>query len=232
MKKIFLLMMAVCSLICFGSCIDELDNYEAPNGGIKGTILDAETNQPIPLPVQGSNGAVVKLYEQNTGATQSIDFRAKMDGTYENSQVFNCEYKIVVEGPFAQPCEDMVTVHGQTVKDLKTIPYARIEANASVSGRVVTINYNVDPTDASYNVSEVYGYWNFAPGVDDNGSNRAGKVTVSDTQGSITLDLSNDATFLDNLYKIKANNNKIYVRVGAKTEGKINYSTIIELTIQ
>lgn len=225
-------MIAVFSLICFGSCIDELDNYEAPNGGIKGTILDAETNQPIPLPVQGSNGVVVRLYEQNTNATQSIDFRAKMDGTYENSQVFNCDYKIVVDGPFVNGCEDMVTVKGQTTKDLKATPYARIDASATVSGRVITINYSVNPTNSSFNVSEVYGYWNFAPGVDDNGSNRAGKQTVSATQGTMTFDLSNDGTFLDNLYKIQANKNKVYVRVGAKTEGNINYSTVVELTIQ
>lgn len=231
MKKFLISIMAVCS-VCFTGCMDELDNYDAPNGGIKGTILDAETNEPIPLPVQGSNGAVVKLYEQNTDATQSIDFRAKMDGTYENSQVFNCEYKIVVEGPFATPCEDMVTVKGQTTKDLKTLPYARISADASVSGRTVSINYSVNPTSSDFTVSDVYGYWNFAPGVDDNGSNRAGKVTVKETSGTITFDLDNDQTFLDNLYKIKANNNKIYVRVGAKTEGKINYSTIIELTVQ
>ena len=46
--------MAVCSL-CFTSCLSDMDNYESPNGGIKGQILDAETNEPIPLPVQGSN---------------------------------------------------------------------------------------------------------------------------------------------------------------------------------
>ena len=40
--------MAVCSL-CFTSCLSDLDNYESPNGGIKGQILDAETNEPIPL---------------------------------------------------------------------------------------------------------------------------------------------------------------------------------------
>ena len=45
--------MAVCSL-CFTSCLSDMDNYESPNGGIKGQILDAETNEPIPLPVQGT----------------------------------------------------------------------------------------------------------------------------------------------------------------------------------
>ena len=54
--------MAVCSL-CFTSCLSDLDNYESPNGGIKGQILDAETNEPIPLPVQGSTGVIINMFE-------------------------------------------------------------------------------------------------------------------------------------------------------------------------
>ena len=87
--------MAVCSL-CFTSCLSDMDNYESPNGGIKGQILDAETNEPIPLPVQGSTGVIINMFEQNTDATQSVDFYAKMDGSYENAKLFNCDYKIVV----------------------------------------------------------------------------------------------------------------------------------------
>jgi len=41
-----------------------MDNYESPNGGIKGQILDAETNEPIPLPVQGSTGVIINMFEQ------------------------------------------------------------------------------------------------------------------------------------------------------------------------
>ena len=82
--------MAVCSL-CFTSCLSDMDNYESPNGGIKGQILDAETNEPIPLPVQGSTGVIINMFEQNTDATQSVDFYAKMDGSYENAKLFNCD---------------------------------------------------------------------------------------------------------------------------------------------
>lgn len=231
MKKISLLFLAICSF-CFTSCLSDLDNYEAPNGGISGRILDAETNEPIPLPVQGSTGVIINMFEQNTGATQSVDFYAKMDGTYENSKLFNCEYKIVVNGPFVSPCEDFVTVNGQTTFDVTAIPYARISANAQVSGKTVTVTYKVTPTDPSFTVSDVYGYWNFAPGVDDSGSNYAGKQTISGTEGTITFDLGNDATYQDNLYKIQANGNKIYVRIGAKTEGEINYSTISEVVVE
>lgn len=223
--------MSICSL-CFTSCLSNLDNYDSPNGGIKGQILDAETNEPIPLPVQGSTGVIINMFEQNTDATQSVDFYAKMDGTYENSKLFNCDYKIVVNGPFVSPCEEFITVKGQTTLDLKAIPYARITASAQASGKKITITYKVTPTNSSFSVSEVYGYWNFAPGVDNGSANQAGKQTVKGNEGTIVFDLENDKNYQDNLYKIQGNGNKIYVRVGAKTENAINYSTIIETTVQ
>jgi hypothetical protein len=232
MKKLFLylLLLPVLSLICV-SCLNELDNYDAPDGGIKGQILDAGTNEPIPLPVQGSAGVIINMHEQNTQATKSIDFYAKHDGTYENSRLFNCNYKIVVNGPFTSPCEGMVTVKGQTSHNLTAIPYARIKATASASGTKISIRYNVEKTDPSFTVSEVYGYWNFAPGVDNSTANMAGKITVNDTEGIITFDLSEDNAYKDNIYKIKSNGNKIYLRVGAKTEGIINYSQIQTVVI-
>lgn len=230
MKKISLLFMTVCSFFLTG-CLNELDNYDTPNGGIKGSILDAETNDPVPLPVQGSTGVIINMFEQNTDATKSVDFYAKYDGSYENSQLFNCDYKIVVNGPFVSPCEEMVKVKGQTTVDLKATPYARITASASATSRKVSVSYKVTPTNPSFTVSEVYGYWNFAPGVDNGGANQAGKVTVKETEGVIVFDLENDETFKSNLYKIQANGNKIYLRIGAMTEGKINYSTIITVVV-
>ena len=223
--------MAICSF-CFTSCLNDLDNYESPNGGIQGKILDAETNEPIPLPVQGSTGIIINMYEQNTDATQSVDFYAQMDGSFENSKLFNCDYKIVVNGPFVSACEDFVTVKGQTTFDIVATPYARISTNTQVSGKKVTVTYKVTPTDPSFKISDVYGYWNFAPGVDDSNANYADKQTVKETEGTITFDLENDATYQSNLYKIQANGNKIYFRIGAKTEGKINYSTISEVIIK
>ncbi len=231
MKKIYLFLASAC-LLGLTSCLNDLDNYDAPNGGIKGTIYDAETNEPIPLPVQGSTGVIINMFEQNTNATKSVDFYAKMDGTYENSKMFNCDYKIVVNGPFVSACEGAITVKGQTTFDIKATPFARISATAQASSKTITVSYKVTPTNSSYNVSEVYGYWNFAPGVDNGAANYAGKQTVKDTEGTMTFDLTNNSTFNSNIYKINSNENKIYIRVAAKTEGVINYSNIVAVTIQ
>lgn len=53
------------------------------------------------------------------------------------------------------------------------------------------------------------------------------KQTVKDTEGTMTFDLTNNSTFNSNIYKINSNENKIYIRVAAKTEGVINYSNIV-----
>jgi hypothetical protein len=131
---------------------------------------------PLPLPVQGSTGVIVKMYEQNTNATQSVDFYAKYDGSYENSKIFNNEYKIVVNGPFVEPCEDTIKVNGATTFDLRATPFSRIEASANYAEGVVKIQYEVKPTDNSFTVDNVFGYWNFAPGVDDGVANYAKKL--------------------------------------------------------
>lgn len=213
------------------SCVNELDNYEEPNGGISGTIVDKETGEAVPLPVQGSTGVIIKMMEQNTDATKTVDFYALQDGTFKNTRVFNCDYLITVEGPFVSPGEVDATINGQTNVDIPVMPYARVSADAKAEGKKISINYHVEKTSESFTTTEVCGYWNFAPGVDDGGANQAGKVTVNDLDGTIVFDLENDQNFLDNEYRIKDNGNKVYVRIGAKTEGSINYSQVITLTL-
>lgn len=232
MKKLINILFLT-AIIFSTSCENDIDNYDAPNGGIRGTIYDIETNEPIPLPVQGTAGVLVNLYEQNTNATQSVDFRAKQDGTFENSQIFNCEYKVVVNGPFVDKCEGVVSVNGATQFDLKATPYSRINIEASVDdNNQVSITYIVNKTNPSYTVSEVSFLWNFAPGVDINSSNYATRVNAKLVSGTHVFDLPKDSKFTENYYKIKSNKNKIYVRVAAKAQGIVNYSKIIELTVK
>lgn len=229
-RKSAIWLFTVIAAVVFSSC-EDLDNYDAPNGGIYGTILDASTNQPVPLPVQGSSGVIINLMEQNTSATKSVDFYAKYDGTYANAQVFNGDYEVTVNGPFTGTAQKIVTIKGQTEQNFTVTPYASIEASASASGKTVTIIYNVEASSPDFNVSEVYGYWNFAPGVDNSGNNYAEKKTVSGTSGTIVFDLANSSIFQTNEYKITDNGNKVYLRIGAKTNGAINYSETIELTL-
>lgn len=232
MNKLINISIVLLFTVFFASCENDIDNYDAPNGGIRGVILDKETNEPIPLPVQGGSGVIINLFEQNTGASKSVDFRAKQDGSYENTQVFNADYKVVVNGPFVEPCEGLVTIKGQTEFNLSATPYSRVSIQASVdTNNKLTISYNAVPSNNTYTISEISVMWNFAPGVDINTSNYATKAVLNSASGSHIFDLPNDSEFKNNHYKIVANNNKIYVRVAAKTENRINYSPVTELIV-
>lgn len=231
MKRINICFLILCISFVFVACND-VDNYDLPTGGIKGTIYDEQTNEPIPLAVPGSTGVMINLMEQSETATKSIDIYAKQDGTYEHAQMFNADYLVTVKGPFVNKCEGLTTVKGQTTFDLKALPYSRISITASVSGtNQISIQYKVSPTSPSYTVSEITGLWNFAPGVDVGTANLAGKTTVKGNEGTIVFDLSKDKTFLDNLHKIQSNGNKIYLRVAAKINNAVNYSTVATVTI-
>ncbi|SEN22691.1 Protein of unknown function [bacterium A37T11] len=216
-----------------GSCKKDIDNYDAPNGGITGTVYDSETNEPIPLPVQGNSGTLVSLFERNTNASVSIDFRAKQDGSFTNSTVFNGDYRVLVDGPFVGVCEGYVTIKGQTTFDLKAIPFSRISAEATISDdNKVSVSYSVATADESFTLNDVSIMWNYAPGVDINTANYVAKIskgTVSN--GTQVFDLLNDKQFVENLYKIQANGNKVYVRVAATVNKLVNYSKVIVLVV-
>lgn len=233
MKKINILLASVFAFCATACDLTVLDNYKAPDAVLKGQILDSLTNEPIPLPVQGGNGTIIRLMEQNTGATQSHDFRALQDGSYSRSNLFNADYKMTVEGPFTSPCVEFVTVNGNTSFDVHANPLSRIKASASVSGKSVTVTYAVTPSEGVA-VSSVEGYWNYAPGVDNKyQAENTGKQTATALAGTFTFDLTNDATYKINLPKIQSNKNRIYLRVGARaSSGAYNFSTTMEVTVQ
>lgn len=211
----------------------EKDNYDAPDGGLYGTIVDQQTGKPVPQPVEGSTGTIIRIMEIGTKATQPVGFYAKQDGTYANTKVFNCDYSVTVTGPFQTVGEYTTTVKGQTKLDIIVVPYVRIEASASAEGEVVTLNYRVDKSDPAYALTEVYAYWDYQRLVDDVSSHYSRKLTngSGDENGTFTFNLSTDNTYQTNKYKIQANGNKVYFRIGAKTNGYINYSEVMEVKI-
>lgn len=232
-KTIKILSIIIFTCMFITSCDNNIDNYKAPNGGIYGTIYDKVTGEPIPLPVQGSSGVMVSLSELNTNATASVDFRAKVDGTFTNTKVFNGDYYVKVAGPFVGICDGYATIDGQTQSDLYAIPLGRASIEASVSSdNKITINYTAEKSDPSLSLTDVSLMWNYAPGVDVNSANYATKISMgTTTSGTYVFDLPNNTQFVENNYKIKSNNNKVYVRASVTVNGKTNYSTILELQI-
>ena len=93
------------SALLLSSCnYFEYDNYEAPNSGLEGTVVDRKTNEP--LQAEAANSYKVEYYElswEEAGHanTQSRFFWGKADGTFLNTKIFAGKYRITLkEGAF------------------------------------------------------------------------------------------------------------------------------------
>lgn len=238
--KILKYALVVMTMLSMNSCINYIDNYDEPNAGVEGVIEDAETGEAIPLNPAGGNGLIVRLTEiEPIEATQSNDFRADLDGTFTHRMLFEGKYTITtVDGPFVEQPEEVIKLKGVTKVTLKAVPYSRLKVNSSsANGRVFTLDYTVTPSSSDINVTNVYGYWNYSPACGDGGSNQAGWMELKNEDGtpqlngSAVFDLTNNGTLEENLYKVKANGGKLYFRVAAKVNGRLNYSTVQTLTL-
>ena len=231
MKKIAIILSVVAAVCMMTGC--ELDNYDAPQGCIYGTILDAETGKPIPLPVEGSTGAVVSIMEVGTGATLAQSFYAKQDGSYRNAMIFEGDYTVSASGPFTMSSSYPVTVKGETKCDMTAVPYSRIEMNVEQDGMKAKVSFTVTPSDPSAKVKQTYVLWNYRKQTDVKEGNFAGskKDFSGSKTGTHTFNFENEAQYKSNVDKIKANGNKVYVRVAAECAGQVNYSEVVELTL-
>lgn len=100
MKKYILGTLGIIGML--SSCsLFEADNYEAPSVTLKGTVVDAQTGQPV-LTDQGSEGIRVRLTELSWGnnVEHNPDFYCMPDGTFQNTKLFKGNYNITVDGPF------------------------------------------------------------------------------------------------------------------------------------
>ena len=231
MKIFRKLSISVLILACLTSC--ELDNYEAPGSCIYGTIIDAETGEPIPLPVEGSTGAVISLMEVGTGATLAHSFYAKQDGTFRNSMIFDGKYTVTADGPFTCTDKYEINVDGEEKLDIYATPYSRIEISVSQEGKSATVNYTVIPADDGNSVSRTYVMWNYRLQTDIQTGNYANMKTDMSgaVSGSHTFNFENEIQYNSNIEKIRSNKERIYLRVAAECAGMINYSKPIEITV-
>ena len=120
------------SALLLSSCnYFEYDNYEAPNSGLEGTVVDRKTNEP--LQAEAANSYKVEYYElswEEAGHanTQSRFFWGKADGTFLNTKIFAGKYRITLkEGAFYAPEPEVVYLKENrlTRLDYSVIPYAR-----------------------------------------------------------------------------------------------------------
>lgn len=241
-----------CCTLSFAAC--NLDNYDAPDGGIKGSVIDSATGELVPQPVNATTGMRVRLTQQDweVGAESQL-FYAQEDGLFINGQLFNGEYTMALEQTNFFPMEkQVVTINGQTDIRVEVIPYANVSiGNLSIKNLTINADAAVGRTwdwetdSKNCKITAIKLYWNVSSHIDKGAGHNLGT-------GSFNCSAMNDADILSatqqtstvissadvNKYAhfIKANGNKIYVRAAVVTKcggtEYYNYSDIQELNIE
>lgn len=134
--KNFAIYLSLFVLFLSSSCeLFELDNYDPPAETLRGTVVDAETGEPM-LTDQGSEGIRVRLIEVSWGdnVTPNPDFYTMPDGTFQNTKLFKGTYNVRVDGPFIPLLRE----------DERGVPLADETQTLPISG-VTEVSFEVQP---------------------------------------------------------------------------------------
>ena len=140
MKKILSYTLIASGLLLASSCsFFKLDNYEAPEETLRGSVVDIQTGAPV-LTDQGSEGIRVRLTETSwEGNVNPQDFYCMPDGTFQNTKLFEADYNIRVDGAFIPIVredadgnvisDESVNTHikGETEVQFQVYPFLNVE---------------------------------------------------------------------------------------------------------
>ncbi len=217
------------SLLVLTVSCGEDDNYAAPDAGIRGSVIDNITKQPIQTEMP--NGIRIRMLEKKYATPANIDFWVKADGTFENTKVFTGVYDIMpIEGAFFPVDAKEVNVQGMTEVNFTVIPYLAITASAAASPGTVTFTYKLSRSQAAGKITEARVMASSIPTV-----NTTVFDQINGANKSVTRDLSgiDDEVILDSEYTDTiaglVSGKTYYVRVAARTStiAKYNYSPVI-----
>ncbi|RYZ98910.1 MAG: DUF3823 domain-containing protein [Sphingobacteriaceae bacterium] len=223
----YILYMAV---LVLASC--KLDNYPAPEAGLSGRFLDAETNEPVGQDL--GNGVVVELREHGYNPVTPQGIAVKADGSYQNKMLFANTYSIVpTAGNFNPIDTQTVVIKGQTVFDFKVTPYLRVkDTHIEVVGTKVVAKFKVEQVNTDVPVQQIGLYADVFPNV-----GRYAQVALIEQDIYDFVDPNQEYTLeLD----IPANSDNLkvgsqyYFRVGALIQidqAKTNYGPTFRLTL-
>ena len=188
-------------------------------------------------------------------STTPIDFYATQDGSYRNSWMFSNIYLMTLENTNFYPVDTIknIVLKGKTENNITVMPYSRIHAQVvEADTNQVVIKYIVSRNRNDHKIQITELYWNVSPCVDNSVSNYKGKVTTDrnatpdedllNIEITEIIDLSTDMQFkltdvihypgaYTNRVIIRENGNKIFIRVGVKTNNIFNFSEIIPVTL-
>jgi hypothetical protein len=147
MKKIiFYLLPTILSLTLVWSC--KLDNYDAPDAALSGSIIDLETGELIQSDI--IEGTTIRITEHGYDPVAPQYLRVKNDGTYANTLLFSNTYSVRPEvRNFIQIDEQEVQIGKDTKLDFYVTPYLRLkDVSFTTEGNTIIASFRIEQTTA------------------------------------------------------------------------------------
>lgn len=130
-----------------GSCsLNDLDNYDGPDAGLKGSIIDQETGELVQQDIIG--GSTIKVTEEGYDPVTPRYLNMKCDGTYADEMMFSNKYLVQPDlRNFFPVDEEEIEVKGLTTHDFQVTPYLRIKnLKMEKTGNTVLATFNIQAT--------------------------------------------------------------------------------------
>jgi len=219
---------AIAIVLAFSSC-SKIDNYNSPNGGIYGKLVDKITNDSLQAEQPG--GFTIKLFEKGGKLNSPISFEGKPDGTFENAHIFRNEYKVLpTEGAFFTMDTVIVQVGQLTEVNFEVIPFLAVtNVTVSPSAGKVTANYKIARSQVGDKIVERKTLVSRVPTVNN---------SVFDFKSETDLTGTDDVEILAAQYTDVVtgltSGSTYYVRIAVRTNNalkKYNYSKVFKVTV-
>lgn len=145
MKKYFYYIFIINIIITITSSCT-LDNYDAPNATLCGSIIDIETNELVEQDI--INGTKIVIIESGFEISQEQFLVIKNDGTYRNTMIFANTYTVQPKrGNFAEIDPQDVVIKGETKLDFMVLPYIRVkDVNIYKTGTKIKATFYLQQT--------------------------------------------------------------------------------------
>jgi hypothetical protein len=227
MKRTNLILTALLLIVVIGC--SKLDNYSAPNAGVSGTVIDNTTNAGIQT--EAGSGFQIGLIESGYSSVIPINFYAKADGSFENTQLFADKYKVIpFNGAFLQPDTVTVDVKGLTTVNFTVTPFMSVNASTpQLSGKNIIVNYTLSkPSKIGYDIIDCMTMAASVPSV----CASVNDYNVSHSLSGSTYQQIAAMQFSDTLKSMSSGT--YYVRVAGLTnnsQNKYNYSKVYTVTV-
>jgi len=208
---------------------NKIDNYDRPNGGIYGKLIDKISNEQ--LQTEQPNGFIIRLFEKG-GQTQSpIAFFGKPDGTYENAWIFQNEYKVLpTEGAFFPVDTVTISIGEYTELNFEVMPFLSLKnVNVTPVAGGVETTYQIVRDQVGDKIVEATTLISTVPTVNNNVFDFKATNDLTSTADDVIL----ASTITDKVSDLMAGN-VYYVRIAVRTNNnlkKYNYSKVFQVTI-